>query len=346
MNKWLIAACVAAVAPLTQASPLTAGNIVVATGFSDQSTTKFGEYTPAGALVQSYSISVPAGTQKVVSGVTVGPNSQPFVYAGNFNPQLWTVNPSTNVQSTRTVAGWSNVGSVATGGMTPYLHYVFATSENAASSTGGIFRFDLDNGTAVQMFDPNPIASHGNTSYDKVTIGYDGKLYALFNNGGYSSPYLVTADPITGSGFAVTTLFESVNAVAVDADGNIYALRGSTNTGQGIDEFSPSHTLLRSINFPDSTLTGFPNGIELSPTGNILVHSSYGTILQTTTAFGSFSAFNIAGTLGVGKSVMYTQAAFVQTPIPEPATLTYAAVACVMLARHRRRVRRRHRTKF
>ena len=226
---------------------------------------------------------------------------------------------------------------MATGGLTPYLHYVFATSENAANSTGGVFRFDLDNGTAVQVFDPNPIAAQGNTSYDKITIGYDGNLYALFNNGGYSSPYLVTADPITGSGFAVTTLSESVNAVAVDANGNIYALRGSVNTGQGIDEFSPSHTLLRSFNFPDSTLTGFPNGIELSPTGNILATSSYGTILQTTTAFGSFSTFNIASTIGVGKTVQYTQAAFVQTPIPEPATLAYAAVACVMLSRQWRR---------
>src|SRR4051794_11573292 len=133
MKKLLIAACAAAVGPLAQATPLTAGNIVVATGFTDQSTTKFGEYTPAGTLVQSYSITVPANTQKVISGVTVGPNSQPFVYAGSFNPQLWTVDPSTNVQSTRTVSGWSNGGSTVIGGLTPYKHYVFATSFNAAN---------------------------------------------------------------------------------------------------------------------------------------------------------------------------------------------------------------------
>src|SRR5437588_10514896 len=318
MKKLLIAACAAAVGPLAQASPLTMGNIVVATAFSDQSTTKFGEYTPSGSLVQSYLITAPAGTQNVISGITVGPNSQPYVYAGNFTPQLWTVNSSTNAQSTQTTSGWSNTGSVANGGLTPYLNYVFATSEKAASSTGGIFRFDLNNGAALHMFDPNPISVGGNTSYDKISIGYNGTLYALFNNGGYSSPYLVTADPVTGSGFAVTTLSEAVNAVAVDANGNIYALRGGTNTGQGIDEFSPSYVLLRSFNFPDSTLTGFPDGIELSPTGNILATSSGGTILQTTTAFGSYSAFSIASTLGVGKTVRYTQAAFVQTPVPEP----------------------------
>jgi len=100
MKKVLIAAFAAAVGPLAQAAPLTVGNVIVATAFSDQTTTKFGEYTPAGTLVQSYSITTPANTQKVISGVTVGPNSQPFVYAGNFNPQLWTVDPSTSVQST------------------------------------------------------------------------------------------------------------------------------------------------------------------------------------------------------------------------------------------------------
>jgi hypothetical protein len=341
MKTLLIAACIAAVSPLAHASPLTMGNIVVATAFSDQSTTKFGEYTPAGTLVQSYSITTPANTQKVISGVTVGPNSQPFVYAGNFNPQLWTVDPSTSVQSTRTVSGWSNVGSTVSGGLTPYKHYVFATSENAANSTGGIFRFDLDTGAALHMFDPNPIAPSGNTSYDKITLGYDGKLYALFNNGGFSSPFLVTADPDTGGGFAVTTLTESVNAIAVDASGNIYAVRGDTSS-EGIDEFSPSFALLRSLNFPNGTMAGAPSSLELSPTGDLLAASNAGTVLQTTTAFGGYTTFSIASTLGAGKNVRYTQAAFVQAPVPEPASLALAtAAAGLMLARPRRKLRPR-----
>ena len=326
------------IGPLADASVLTPGNIIVATAFSDQTTTKFGEYTPSGALVQSYSINVPNGTEQVVSGITVGTNLQPYVFSGSFNPQLWSINTSNNAQSTRTVSGWSNVGNTVTGGAASYLSYVFVTSEKASSSNGGVFRFNLSNGTALQMFNPNPISVGGNTSYDKITIGYDNKLYALFNNGGFSSPYLVTADPISGAGFTVATLSKSVNAIAVDANGHIYALRGASNsTGEGIDEFSPSHTLLRSLNFPNGTLTGTPSSIQLSATGNILATSNSGTILQTTTDLATYSTFSIASTLGVGKTVRYTQAAVVQTPVPEPTCLAVVAMASLLLAQRRRR---------
>jgi hypothetical protein len=124
----------------------------------------------------------------------------------------------------------------------------------------------------------------------------------------------------------------------VDAAGDIYAARGALNsTGQGIDEFSPAHVLLRSLNFPDGTMAGAPSSIELSPTGDILAASNAGTILQTTTAFGTYSTFSIASTLGAGKSVVYTQAAFVQTPVPEPTGVTLIAVASFALASRRAR---------
>ena len=326
------------VTPLAGATALVPGNIVVAIGFSDQSTTKFGEFTPSGAMVQSYSITTPVGTQNVVSGITVGAGGQPYVYAGNFNPQLWTINPATGLQSTTTATAWSNVGSTASGGLTAYQKYVFATSEKAANSNGGVFRFDLTNGSAQQWFNPNPITVSGNTSYDKIKVGFDNRLYALFNNGGYSSPYLVSADPDTGAGFAVSTLFESVNDVAVDAAGNLYVIRGNTSAiGEAIDELSPSHTLLRTLAFPDGTLKGVPNTIELSPTGNILVSSNQGTILQTTTAFGAYTTFNTGPTLGIGKTVEYTASAFVQTPVPEPGSLTIAVGGGMFLLARRSR---------
>ncbi len=304
------------------AATLTTGDVVVAVGFGSQATTKFAEYTPAGALVQSYSISVPAGTSNVISGIAVGPNSVPYVYVGNFKPVLWTVNPATGTMSTETVSGWANNGSVAEGGLAAAGNYIYATSENNADSTGGVFRFDLGGGPTQHFFDPNPVAPYGNTSYDKVTVGYNGQFYGILNNGGYTSPYIVTANPVTGAGFTPVTLFESVNAIAVDAAGDLYVLRGGV-TGEGIDELSPSFTLLRSLNFPDNTLGSFPDNLELSVAGNILATSSSGVVLQTTTALNSYSTFSVGGLAPTNTSVTYTDAAFVQppAPVPEPTSL-------------------------
>jgi hypothetical protein len=139
------------------AAPLTSGNIVVAMGFTDKSTPMLAEFTPAGSLVQTYAISsVPNGTEEWVSGVTVGLNNQPYVYAGEFHPALWTVNTSTGVQSTQAPSNWSNVGNTNVGSLVAYQNYVYATSENAANSNGGVFRFNLSNNTVQQMFVPNP----------------------------------------------------------------------------------------------------------------------------------------------------------------------------------------------
>jgi hypothetical protein len=184
------------------------------------------------------------------------------------------------------------------------------------------------------MFDPNPINPPGNTSFDKVAIGYDGKLYALFDNGGFSSPFLVSADPTSGSGFKVSTLSESVNAVAVDASGNIFALRGNS-TGEGIDEFSPSLTLLNSLNFPDNTLVT-PSNLELSPTGALLATSNKGIILQTTTALSTFTTFSSGISLSPTKTVEEAAAAFVQPPVPEPGTLCLVGAAALGALMRRR----------
>src|ERR1700722_13280403 len=80
----MVGLALSALAGPTMAAALTAGNIVVATGFSDESTPKLAEFTPAGALVQSFSITTPNGTQNVISGIAVGPSSQPYVFVGNF----------------------------------------------------------------------------------------------------------------------------------------------------------------------------------------------------------------------------------------------------------------------
>jgi hypothetical protein len=315
------------------------GDIVIATGFGDQSTPKFGEFTPTGTLVQSFSVNTPTGTQPVISGATVGPNSQPFVYAGNFSPQLWTFDPSTGTQSTRTTSAWSNTGSLANGALAAYQHYIFATSENAGSSHGGIFRFDLNTGGVVHMFDPNPLFPGGTTSFDKVAIGYNGVLYGLLNQGGFSSQSLVTADPITGDGFTVRTLPEAANAVAADASGNIFVLRGGSNSrGEGIDEFSPSFALLNSLNLPDGTLAGTPTNLDLSATGNLLASSNHGTVLETTTALNAFTTFSVSSTLGAGKTIDYAAAAFVDPPVdaPEPAGLAIGATGFLLLGRRRR----------
>src|SRR4051812_46669317 len=176
MRKWIwVFAWAAFLSAPAFASVPVPGDIVIATGFSDQSTPKFGEFTPAGTLVQSFSINTPTGTQHVISGATVGPNSQPFVYAGSFSPQLWTFDPATGTQSTQTTSTWSNVGSTVSGALAAYQHYISATSQNAGGSHGGIFRFDLTTGGVVHMFDPNPHSPSGNTSYDKLAIGYNGR---------------------------------------------------------------------------------------------------------------------------------------------------------------------------
>jgi hypothetical protein len=312
------------------AAPLTVGDILVGISPSSQNNSVLAEFTPSGTLVESWQM--PATSP--LEGVAVGPNLTPYAYLGWTPSEIWTVNPTTNATSTFTYSGLSMDQSVANGQIATYGNYLYATdfdTGTGANNLNGIVRFDLSNSNAGQRyFDPLPETFDYDSDFQKVTVGYNGNLYALQGQGGYQSNGLLISNPNTMSTATPVTLPEEANALAVDSSGNYFLLRDG-----GIDEFNSSFTLTKSLTL--TGYSGFLSNLELSSSGNIVVTSSDGNVMVSNTQLSSFTSFNLSGLVASNDSVDQASATFIEAPqVPEPASLMILTTATSLLLVRRR----------
>ncbi|MCG3125294.1 MAG: hypothetical protein CHACPFDD_00112 [Phycisphaerae bacterium] len=297
------------------AAELTPGNILVSvTRSTDDYTIR--EYTPAGDLVQQWSIP-PVGDPPFLRDLTVSSDGIISAYNGTFDPFLTRLNPSTGAMNHRTFAGWSTVSGVGYGGVAAWSHYVFATDmDTFGDAPRGIVRFDVASNTAQRFAD--------NADFRQIELGLDGLLY-----GQTGIRSIAVYEPSTLALVRTVNLpFEAndVRGIAVNAAGDIF-----TNSLDAVlRRFSPTGTLLDSI--PTGSVQ--TQDIDLLPDGRIIAgHCNEGRVFLTDESLDSITSFAIP-------NVHVTYVAWT----PEPTTFAMLAFAASMLRSRRRLFPRRRAT--
>jgi hypothetical protein len=93
----LLAFLISQIPACSHAAPLTAGNILV----SRSSAYQLVEFTPAGAVVQTFNIPSPGAATEYLRDAVVGLNGIVYLYNGTFDPVVTILNPTTGVTSDR-----------------------------------------------------------------------------------------------------------------------------------------------------------------------------------------------------------------------------------------------------
>ncbi|MCH8046015.1 MAG: tandem-95 repeat protein [Planctomycetes bacterium] len=208
------------------ADPFSLGNILlVITSVGRQSLLR--EFTPQGDLVRSFAITPDSGPRDVV--IDSRGNAQ--IYNGTFSPRLTTVDGRTGKMTQTTFPQWGTVNNTTYGAIDAFREFVYVTDMNTAGGAArGVVRFNVNDGTAVRIVSgPEPI---------DLDIGLDGFLYLLVGSGA-SGNTVLKYDPITGASLGSVRLSAEHRAIAVDADGNIFA--------GGLRKYDPRGNLIKTF---------------------------------------------------------------------------------------------------
>jgi hypothetical protein len=202
----------------------------------------FQEFTAAGGLVRTVNIPAPPGTSgDTARDLVQDSTGNVYVYNGTFTPALAIYNAGSG-WTQQGYSGWSTVNNVSYGGIGLLQNYVYVTDmttgNDPAGPSNGIIRFNRTDGTAIRFA--------SGTDFTDLTIGLDGKLYAL------SGQTLSVFDPYTTALLRTVTLpfGNDYRGVAVNSAGDIY----TANWGNTVTHFSSTGALLDTV-----TLTG-PGG--------------------------------------------------------------------------------------
>jgi len=293
------------------ATPLTPGNIVVMSeNDGSQNPPLLIEFTPQGAVVQSYAF--PQFTSfDEGRDLTVDKYLRPHIYNGTFSPRLTVFEPITETFPVNaTFSGWSTVNNTRYGGMAAYDRYVYATDMATAGSGSprGVVRFNVDDFSAVRLSDA------GNTT--DLNIGLD---YLLYTTGGGST--LRVYDPVSLEFVRTVSLPRSHDGIAVDENGHIYASGGYHYDANGNE--------LAHVSIPGGD-------IDVSRDGRVLFSARSGVLTITDKDLNVLSSFNTPRSRDD-----LTWGAFVQMPVPEPSAVCLAVLGLLALPMLGRRQLRR-----
>lgn len=274
--------------------PLYPGNILVVlgepTGGFDAPSNKVSEFTTTGALIQSipFEYEGPNNTLEFLRDIVVDNEGQIEAVNGFYNPILNIYSPVSGDFTDTIFPDWHNESAAWFGRLATYedLTFVADNDHDIDPTVGGVRR--LDRATGVQ----SRLAGHGRVV--SVTIGGDGKLYALYGDDSVDEAAASSIDvynPAIGAWLYSIDLPDTVkqqygcHAIAVDKNGEIYGVGGGHLFHLGADG-----TLKKTvIPVPEfDTL----NDIDVDETGQLIAISGKANVLIGTTALTSFSSFN------------------------------------------------------
>jgi hypothetical protein len=242
----------------------------------------FQEYTPTGSLVRAVNIPpTPGSSFDYARGIVEDPSGAVYVYNGTFNPYLAAYNPANGSWTQTTYPGWSTVSNVSYGGLAEFGNYVYASDmATAGAMPNGVVRFNLANGTATRF---------GNVDFTELSVGLDGKLYALA--GATSTVYVY--DPMsTAFLYKVALPSADYRGVAASANGDIFTVAWNNV----ISHFNSGGVLQSSITLSSSTgapfMYNFSDDIAIAPDGTLAIGSFTGYIARMTSSFTNISYIN------------------------------------------------------
>jgi|GEM_PF-2385682 len=230
------------------------------------------EYTVDGQLVRT----LPIPSSDYARDLTVSPGGGIELYNGTFTPSLSRYDSAAAAWTHWTYAGWSTVNNVSYGGIASCQSAIFVTdmATAGAGAPRGLVRFDLFTGAAQRFADT--------VDFIDVTLGQDGRLYALASN-----EYTVYVyDASTLALVRTVSLPAYVRAITASATGELYGASWDDH----IYRFSASGVLLGQLH------SGAYDLIDIdisSVTQEVAVGSRFGTVILTDLELGSLHAFSV-----------------------------------------------------
>jgi len=263
----------------------TPGNILVSNSPLTTGDPKLFEYTPFGQLVQEFDI--PAFEVGGARDLVMDSQANVQIYNGTFDPRLSTFDPH-KIPTTDEVRGflshaefegWSTANNATFGGIAATGEFAFAADVRTNDDTAaqrGIVRYDIDAGTFERFH------SQQGDIID-LNIGLDGLLYVLGPAGDPTGTTVHKYHPVTMELLAEITLPASHRAIAVDANGDIFAV------DPDIYRYD-NDGVLQGTPLDAKTIDGLAD-IDIDQDGRLLIAASDGHILMTDRHFTGLFTF-------------------------------------------------------
>src|SRR5207248_3119921 len=270
------------------------------------------EFTSAGALVRAIPFNYNNGpyypNTEYLRHIVVDQNGYIDAFNGTSSPYLTRYSPSAGTFTHTSFSGWDTVNNTTYGGIAAYQNFIYVTDTGNYGNPDGIVRFDMSNNSAARF-------ALG-TDFINLTIGLDGKLYALSDN-----YYIDVFDPLTMVFINRVILPFSVigyrtnpvYALAVDQSGQLF-LAGWNGTVYRLD---------KDANLTASNSTGFANltDIRVDENGRLILGQEDGRVVLGDSSLSSFTSFLAVTDSNVSAwtiSVAFARAIPGSTPPPTP----------------------------
>jgi len=278
---------------------LTPGNFLVAhsqTGSNAISLLQ--EYTPSGVLVRSVPLPSFTGASADVRDLVVDRQGNVQIYNGTLQPRLSTYDPVAETLTQKTFDKWNTAQEKIGGGLAAWRNFVFATDQLLSGenplSDAGIIRFDIEADTAQRFVDDG--------NFIDLTVGPDGRLYALGPGGAAASRFIRVYDPVSMVRLGqITGLPGDLRAITVAANGEIFGVRNSPNVALNpfVYRYNSSGAPLTPYRVQASPGVLLPNAeadfsdIDLSEDGRTLLIANVNLSSSTTAGDGDVVIFDL-----------------------------------------------------
>ena len=296
------------VTPNPSPLPLNSADILVSVGGADNFVR---EFTPSGTLVQQIGFNYnnypyPRGGNQVdetLNGIVVDQNG--VLDAANGTSQAFVTRYffDSNTFSHTPIIGGANANRRGSGTIAAYQRFLYLPS---ASLT----RFDIDNAQYETFF--------SGAAFGSVTMGLDGKLYALTFDAPSLSTTVHKIDPVSMVEVEATTLPDAVTrsdyrmqGIAVDQNGTVFLC-----SDQGyVYRINPD------LSFTKALIGYGLMSMDIEPNGRLVVAADGGTVYIGGTSLRDFTTFSAADNHGGALSTWVTFAHPAGQAPPDPASL-------------------------
>ncbi len=305
-----------------------AGDILVTEGGAR----KVFEYTPLGALVQTFDVpragwqDNTAGTETIRDVATTA-SGKLVVFDGTFHAGISVLDPTTGIWNQYQIRGLSTFNNVTTGKVAVSGNYAFATdSSTAGGEEEGIVRINLSDGTWTRFAS----GVDGDDVLD-ISMGGDGLVYSMNGNGSPAGQFLEGYDPVTLAHVKHIELPQSFvwgaglnsRSFAVDALGNMYL-----NQLYGpLFKMSPTMDIVGDYSY---TQTSYIDDMDRGADGTTLLTEFDGRVVLLDASGAQIRTFETTGNY-------YSESFGTIVAVPEPGTLVaFSGLALGLVCRRKR----------